>query len=115
MASKRKTIYYEFWKLDGSGERFISTGSRIVGTNTISTGVDTIPTATLSVPLEDLPAEEIKDGKEPNMALYIVKIFYQVDDITKYTFIGTVDQLEIDYANYIAVLKLSRRVARMRE
>lgn len=115
MAKKRKTIYYEFWKLQGSGETLVSTGTRILGTNTITTGVDTIPTATLTVPLEDLPAEEIKDGKEPNMALYIVKIFYQVDDIVKYTFIGTVDTLEVDYAAYTASMNLSHRVARMRE
>lgn len=113
---KRKTIYYEFWKYEGGATLVMkSTGTRIVGSNSITTGVDTIPTATLSVPLEDLPADEIKDGKEPNMALYIVKIFYQVDDIVKYTFIGTVDQLEIDYANYTATLNLSHRVARMRE
>lgn len=116
MTKKRKTIYYEFWKYEGGSTLVMkSTGTRIVGTNTITTGIDTIPTATLSVPLEDLPADEIKDGKEPNMALYIVKIFYQVDDIVKYTFIGTVDTLEIDYANYTATLNLSHRVARMRE
>lgn len=115
MAKKRKTIYYEFWKIAGSTQELKSTGTRIVDTNTITTGIDTIPTATLSIPLEDLPAEEIANGKEPNLALYIVKVFYQVGDITKYTFIGTVDTLEIDYANYVAHLNLSHRVARMRE
>ena len=115
MANKRKTIYYEFWKINGSGEQFVSTGTRILGNNSITTGIDTIPTATLTIPMEDLPAEEIKDGKEPNMALYIVKIFYHVDDIVKYTFIGTVDSLEINYAQYTATMNLSHRVARMRE
>lgn len=115
MTSKRKTIYYEFWKIEGSSMSLKSTGTRIVESNTITTGIDTIPTATLAVPLEDLPAEEMANGREPNLALYIVKIFYQVNDIVKYTFIGTVDSLELDYANYLAKMNLSHRVARMRE
>ena len=115
MANKRKTIYYEFWKLDGSGMQFKGTGTRTVGANTITTGIDTIPTAELTIPLEDLPAEEIANGKEPNMALYIVKIFYNTGGVNKYTFIGTVDTLNIDYAHYTATMNLSHRVARMRE
>lgn len=115
MANKRKTIYYEFWKLDGSGMLFKGTGTRTVGANSITTGVDIIPTAELTIPLEDLPAEEIENGKEPNMALYIVKIFYNTGGINKYTFIGTVDTLNIDYAHYTATMNLSHRVARMRE
>lgn len=115
MANKRKTIYYEFWKLDGSGMQFKGTGTRTVGNNSITTGVDMIPTAELTIPLEDLPAEEVANGKEPNMALYIVKIFYNTGGVNKYTFIGTVDTLNIDYAHYTATMNLSHRVARMRE
>ena len=113
--NKRKTIYYEFWKLDGSGMAFKGTGTRTVGANSITTGVDIIPTAELTIPLEDLPAEEIANGKEPNMALYIVKIFYNVNGVNKYTFIGTVDTVNINYANYTVSMNLSHRVARMRE
>ena len=113
--NKRKTLYYEFWKLDGSGMQFKGTGTRTVGPNAITTGVDTIPTAELTIPLEDLPSEEVANGKEPNMALYIVKIFYNVGGVNKYTFIGTVDTLEIDYAHYTVHMNLSHRVARMRE
>lgn len=113
--SKRKTIYYEFWKLDGSGMLFKGTGTRTVGTNSITTGVDMIPTAELTIPLEDLPAEEVANGKEPNLAMYIVKIFYNTNGVNKYTFIGTVDTLNIDYAHYTVTMNLSHRVARMRE
>lgn len=113
--NKRKTIYYEFWKLDGSGMLFKGTGTRTVGANSITTGVDMIPTAELTIPLEDLPSEEVANGKEPNMALYIVKIFYNVGGINKYTFIGTVDTVNINYANYTVTMNLSHRVARMRE
>lgn len=112
---KRKTIYYEFWKIAGSTQELKKTGTRIVGDNSITTGIDTIPTATLTIPLEDLPAEEIANGKEPRMALYTVKIFYQVDKITKYTFVGTIDTMNVDYANYTVSMNLSHQVARMRE
>lgn len=133
----RKTIYYEFWKLkrpDGDSysvrEEFVSTGTKVIGSNSITTGIDTIPTATLTIPLSELPAETTEGGTQPNLALYIVKIFYMTNELglsktptglvdngseAKYVFIGTVDSLQIDYANYSVTLNLSHRVARMRE
>lgn len=113
---KRKTIYYEFWKIKGYTDSLVHTGTRTVGSNnTITTGVDTVPTATITIPMEDLPAEEIKDGKEPNLSLYKIKIFYQADGIQKYVFVGTVDSLSLDYAHYTCTINLSHNVSRMRE
>lgn len=133
----RKTIYYEFWKLkrpDGNAysvrEEFVSTGTKVLGSNSITTGIDTIPTATLTIPLSELPSETTAGGTQPNLALYIVKIFYMTNELNladtpgvtssnnsaaKYVFVGTVDSLNIDYANYAVTLNLSHRVARMRE
>ena len=111
MEKKRSTIYYEFWKIKGYTESLVHTGTRTVGSNnTITTGVDTVPTATITIPMEDLPAEEIKDGKEPNLSLYKIKVFYQADGITKYTFVGTVDSLSLDYAHYTCTINLSHYV-----
>ena len=113
---KRKTIYYEFWKLKGYAENLVKTGTRTVGSNnTITTGVDTVPTATLTIPMEDLPADEIADGKEPNLSLYKIKVFYQAEGIQKYVFVGTVDSLALDYAHYTCTINLSHNVSRMRE
>lgn len=116
MEKKRSTIYYEFWKIKGYTESLVHTGTRTVGSNnTITTGVDSVPTATITIPMEDLPAEEIKDGKEPNLSLYKIKVFYQSDGITKYIFVGTVDSLDLDYAHYTCTINLSHYASRMRE
>lgn len=96
------------------------TGMRVLGNNTITTGVDVVPTATLTIPLEDLPSEimdEVSDGRvaEPRLNNYTIKVFYQVGGRVKYRFIGIVDKMNIDYANYLVTFNLSHRVARMRE
>lgn len=116
----RNTIYYEFWKETSNGPEFRMTGTRVLGNNTITTGVDVVPTATLTIPLEDLPSEimdEVSDGRvaEPRLNIYTIKIFYQVGGVLKYRFIGVVDKMNIDYANYLVTFNLSHRVARMRE
>lgn len=121
MENKRKTIYYEFWKLENgqeghlAGEVLQGTGTRTIGSNTITTGIDMIPTATLSIPLADLPTDLVANGVQPNLALYIIKIYYQFKGKIKYKFIGTIDTMNIDYANAKVELNLSHRVARMRE
>lgn len=121
MDNKRKSIIYEFWKLENgqegrpTSELLKGTGMRTLGDNTITTGVDIIPTATLSIPLADLPLDLAKNNVQPNLALYIVKIFYKFKGEVKYKFIGTIDTMNIDYANAKVDLNLSHRVARMRE
>lgn len=111
-----RTIYYEFWQMmNGEDNILVSTGTRTVGPNSITTGVDTIPTAELTVPLEDLPTNFVDKNRAPNLALYKVKIFYQVGGIAKYVFVGTVDTLSVDYASATATMNLSHNVARMRE
>lgn len=120
MENKRKTIYYEFWKIENGNEgldleTIKGTGMRTIGDNTITTGIDMIPTATLTIPLANIPVEIIENGKQPNLALYIVKIFYMFDGVTKYKFLGTIDTVDIDYSSSSVTLNLSHRVARMRE
>ena len=111
---KRTTIYYEFYKI-GDDSQLQGTGTRVLGNTSITTGVDTIPTMTLTIPLEDLPeAVVFKDG-EPNLALYTVIVYIHTDGVVKYKFIGTIDNMNIDYANYSITFNLSHRVARMRE
>lgn len=121
MDNNRKTIYYEFYKLEpgnestGTEEQLKGTGTRTLGENSITVGIDMVPTATLTVPLESLPVEVIKDGRQPALAMYIIKIFYMVDGKVKYKFSGTIDTMDIDYANYSVKFNLSHRIARMRE
>lgn len=111
---KRTTIYYEFYKI-GDDTQLQGTGTRVLGNTSITTGIDTIPTMTLTIPLEDLPeAIVMKDG-EPNLALYTVIVYVHTDGVVKYKFIGTIDNMNIDYANYSITFNLSHRVARMRE
>lgn len=111
---KRTTIYYEFYKL-GAQEELQGTGTRVLGTTSITTGIDTIPTMTLTIPLEDLPEAVVMENGEPNLALYLIKVYIHTDGIVKYKFIGTIDNMNIDYANYNISFNLSHRVARMRE
>lgn len=111
---KRTTIYYEFYKI-GDDTQLQGTGMRTLGDTTITTGVDTVPTMSLTIPLEDLPEAVIfKDG-EPNLALYLLHVYIHTDGVVKYKFVGTIDEMSIDYANYNITLNLSHRVARMRE
>lgn len=111
---KRTTIYYEFYKI-GDDTQLQGTGTRVLGNTSISTGIDTVPTMTITIPLEDLPeAVVFKDG-EPNLALYLLHVYIHTDGVVKYKFIGTIDNMSIDYANYNITLNLSHRVARMRE
>lgn len=101
--SKRNTIYYEFWK-QGS---YVATGMRTLGKTDITTGIDIVPTMSLTIPLQDLPEE--------NLATYDIRVYFQVGGVTKYKFIGVVDDMAIDYANYAVTLNLSHRIVRMRE
>lgn len=111
---KRNTIYYEFYKI-GEQEALVGMGTRTLGNTSITTGIDTVPTMTLTIPLEDLPEEVVVLDGEPNLALYLIKVYIHTEGKLKYKFIGTIDNMDIDYANYNISFNLSHRVARMRE
>lgn len=111
---KRNTIYYEFYKM-GEQEALVGMGTRTLSDTSITTGIDTIPTMNLTIPLEDLPEEVVVKDGEPNLALYLVKVYIHTEGKLKYKFIGTIDNMNIDYANYAITFSLSHRVARMRE
>lgn len=111
---KRQTILYEFYKL-GDGEEFQGSGSRILGGTSITAAIDSVPTMNITIPLEDLPESVVMTNGEPNLALYLIKVYVQTEGIIKYKFVGTIDSMSIDYANYTISLSLSHRVARMRE
>lgn len=111
---KRQTIYYEFLEI-GQGTQLRGTGTRVVGETTITTGVDMVPTMTLTIPLEDLPESVVFEQGEPNLALYILRVYIHTNGVVKYKFIGTIDTMSIDYANYAITFNLSHRIARMRE
>lgn len=111
---KRTTIYYEFYKI-GDDTQLQGTGTRVLGNTSITTGVDTVPTMQITIPLEDLPAAVVFKNGEPNLALYLLHVYIHTDGVVKYKFIGTIDNMSIDYANYNITLNLSHRVARMRE
>ena len=101
--SKRNTIYYEFYK-QGS---YVATGMRTFGNTEITCAIDAVPTMSLTIPLQDLPEE--------NLAAYDIRVYFQVGGKTKYKFIGVVDSMNINYANYAVTLNLSHRISRMRE
>ena len=101
--SKRNTIYYEFYKQGV----YVSTGMRTFGSTEITTGIDTVPTMSITIPLQDLPEE--------NLAVYDIRVYFQVGGRTKYKFIGVVDSMNVNYADYTVTINLSHRISRMRE
>lgn len=112
--NKRTSILYEFYKL-GNGEEYQGTGTRVLSSTAINLAIDSVPTMNLTIPLEDLPEAVIIDNGEPNLALYLIKVYVYTGGELKYKFVGTIDDMSIDYANYNITFNLSHRVARMRE
>ncbi len=100
---KRNSLYYEFWK-QGS---YVKTGFKTIGKVEITTGIDTVPTMQLTIPLGDMPEE--------NLATYDIRVYIQIGGKTKYKFIGVVDNMSLNYADYTVTLHLSHRISRMRE
>lgn len=119
MSKLRNTAYYEFRTID-QPDKVVQTGTRLLGTTTINTGIDSVPTLSMTIPLEDLPTSElarIDEGTfvEPRLQRYTVVVYFNIGGVQKYRFQGTIDKMNIDYANYAVQLTLSHTVARMRE
>lgn len=115
MSRLRNTAYYEFRTIDHPDE-VVATGTRLLGNLTINTGIDSVPTLSMTIPLEDLPEKQDDDEDwEPKLQRYTIVVYVNIGGIQKYRFQGTVDKMNIDYANYSVQLNLSHTVARMRE
>lgn len=119
MSKLRNSVYYQFRSIDNPGT-VLQEGTRTLGTISITTGIDSIPTLSLTIPLEDLPAAEgnaIAAGEyvEPRLQRYFMIVYFNIGGVQKYRFQGTIDKMNIDYANYVVQLSLSHTVARMRE
>lgn len=118
MSRLRNSVYYEFRTIDDP-DTVVSMGARLLGTTTINTGIDSVPTLSMTIPLQDLPTidNQAQPGEitEPGLQRYTIIVYFNIGGVQKYRFQGTIDKMNIDYANYSVQLNLSHTVARMRE